>query len=692
MGDGILAYFGYPQAHEDDAERALLAALELVEAIPRIETRIAARLQCRVGIATGLVVVDLIGSGEAQKRGALGDTPNLAARLQSLAEPNTVVIAEVTRRLVGDLFEYRELGAHELKGFPVPLLAFQLLGTSGIASRFEALRGATLTSLVGRDEEIGLLLRRWARAKAGDGQLVLVSGEPGIGKSRITAALEERLYAEPHTRLRYFCSQHHQDSALYPIIVQLERAAGFARDDGPEAILDKLAALIEPAGEIGDISLLAELLSLPGGDRFAPLELSPQRKKARTLAALLRQLDGLARTQPVLMIFEDLHWIDPTSRELLDLVLARIDRLRVLLVATFRPEFEPPWVGQPHVTVMALNRLERSDSAAMVQQLAGNAALLPRDVIAEIVERTDGVPLFVEEMTKAVLEAGAERGRETAASVPAASLGVPATLQASLMARLDRLGPAAKRVAQIGAAIGREFSYELAVAIGEFAEERFQEALQRLVDAGLVFQRGMPPTAEYMFKHVLVQDDAYGTLLRGPRRQLHARIAEALEAHFPEMMDSQPELFAQHYAEAGLVEKSVTFWGKAGRRSAARSAMAEAAAQFQRGLEQLTLLANTAECQRRKLEYYSAMGAALRAAKGFGALETGNAYTRAQELWVQLGSPWDFLQIPFGLSRYYSARGELGLAMRLDKDFLRLSRQRTTPQVSFWVTYPPAEI
>ena len=317
------------------------------------------------------------------------------------------------------------------------------------------------------------------------------------------------------------------------MIAQLERAAGFARDDGPEAKLDKLATLLGPAAETGDISLLVELLSLPGGDRFAPLELSPQRKKERTLAALLRQLEGLARTQPVLMIFEDLHWIDPTSREFLDLVLARIDRLPVLLVATFRPEFQPPWTGQPHVTVISLNRLGRGDGAAMVERLAGNAALLPPDVIAEIVERTDGVPLFVEEMTKAVLEAGAERGREIAASVPAAWLGVPATLQASLMARLDRLGPAAKGVAQIGAAIGREFSYELAAAVGELAEERLQEALQRLVDAGLVFQRGTPPAAEYLFKHALVQDAAYGTLLRGPRQQLHARIAEALESPFP---------------------------------------------------------------------------------------------------------------------------------------------------------------
>jgi predicted ATPase len=419
-----------------------------------------------------------------------------------------------------------------------------------------------------------------------------------------------------------------------------------------------------------------ELLSLPGGDRFAPLELSPQRKKERTFAALLRHLEGLARHQPVLMIFEDLHWIDPTSREFLDLVLEQIDRLSILLVATFRPEFQPPWTGQPHVMVMALNRLGRNEGAAMVERLAGNAAMLPPDVIAEIVERTDGVPLFVEEMTKAVLEAGIERSSEAAASVPAASLGVPATLQASLMARLDRLGPAAKGVAQIGAAIGREFSYELAASVGDLSEEGLQEALQRLVDAGLVFQRGMPPAAEFLFKHALVQDTAYGTLLRGPRRQLHARIAEALEAHSPEIMESQPELLAQHYAEAELAEKSAACWGRAGRRSAARSAMAEAATQFQKGLDQLSLLADTPERQRQELEFCSALGAVLRAVKGQAASETGHAFARALELWEQLGSPSEFLHVPYGESRYHLNRGELDLAQRLDDDLLRLSRQR----------------
>jgi class 3 adenylate cyclase/predicted ATPase len=674
MGDGVLIYFGYPQAHEDDAERAVRAGLAAIEAVGRLVGR--EDLSVRLGIATGLAVVGhLIGEGAAQERGVVGETPNLAARLQGLAAPNTLVADEATRRQIGALFDLQDLGPQQLAGFDDPQRAWRVLGESGAVSRFEALRSGK-TPLVGREEEVELLNRRWQQGKTGDGRVVLISGEPGIGKSRLTAALSEHVGSEPHTRLRYFCSPHHQDSALYPFIAQLERAAGFARDDGPEIKVDKLATLLGPVAEIGDLSLLVELLSLPGGDRFAPLDLSPQRKKERTLTALLRQLDGLARTQPVLMIFEDLHWIDPTSRELLDLILARIDRLPVLLVATFRPQFEPPWVGEPYVTVLSLNRLGRSDGATMVQQIAGNAALLPQDVIAEIVERTDGVPLFVEEMTKAALEAGAERGRETAASVPAASLGVPATLQASLMARLDRLGTAAKRVAQIGAAIGREFSYELAAAVGELAEERFQEALQRLVDAGLAFQRGMPPTAEYMFKHALVQNAAYGTLLRGPRRQLHARIAEALETHSPEMMDSQPELFAQHYAEAGLVEKSVDYWGKAGRRSIARSAMAEAAAQFKKGLDQLKLLPDSPERKRQELELHSALGAVLYAVKGHGAPETGHAWARAQELWEKLGSPTEFLHLPFSQSFFHVVRGELDLAQRIDENLLRLSHQR----------------
>jgi len=670
MGDGVLVYFGYPQAHEDDAERAVRAGLACVDAVGHLDIK-SAKLQARVGIATGLAVVgDLIGEGSAQEQSVVGETPNLAARLQALSEPQTVVIGAGTRRLLGALFEYRDLGAVDVKGIAAPVPAWQVLRPSTVASRFEALRGSALTPLIGRDAEIDLLSRRWARAKTGDGQVVLVVGEPGIGKSRITAELEGRLHAEPHIRLRYFCSSYHQDSPLYPIVEQLGRASGFAPDDPPVTRLQKLEALLALAAPPNEyVALLADLLSLPASERHPLPNLSPQRKKERTLEALIWQLEGLARKQPVLMVFEDTHWVDPTSRELLDLTIERARKLPVLVIVTFRPEFQPPWTGQPQVTMLALNRLDRRDRSALVAQIAGGKAL-PDEVVDQIVDRTDGVPLFIEELTKSVLESG----------VP--MVGIPTTLHDSLMARLDRLA-SVRLVAQIGAAIGRQFPYALLRAVSNLPEDELRAALARLVASELVFQGGTLAGAVYTFKHALVQDAAHGSLLRSTRQQLHAQIAEALEAHSPELMDSQPELFAQHYAEARFVEKSVSYWGKAGHRSAARSAMAEAAAQFQKGLEQLALLPDDFARQRQELEFRSSLGTVLQSVKGYAADETGRNLARARELWEQLGSPSEFLQVSYAQSIYHAVRGELKLAHRLDEDLLRLSRQRNEPVALF---------
>jgi class 3 adenylate cyclase/predicted ATPase len=645
MGDGVLAYFGYPQAHEHDAERAVLAGLALVEVVPMLKTAAGAPLQVRVGIATGLVVVgDLTGSGEAQERGVVGDTPNLAARLQALAEPNMVVIAEGTRRLLGNLFEFEDLGAKDLKGIAGPVRAWAALRASSAEGRFEALHTAGLTELVGREEELELLLRRWSRAKRGEGQVVLVSGEAGIGKSRLTAALLERLSGEAHTRLRYFCSPQHTDSALYPIIGQMERAAGLAHDDKPQAKLDKLdAVLAQTSTSPGDAALLVEMLSLANDGRYPALELAPDQRRQRTLEALTAQLAELARQQPVLMIFEDAHWVDPTSLEAFGRVVDRIKSLPVLLIVTFRPDFNAPWAGQSHVTSVTLNRLGEREAAAIIARLAGNQAL-PADVLAEIVERTDGIPLFVEEMTKAVLEAENEgAARRTVAAVPSPALAVPASLHASLMARLDRLGPA-KEVAQIGSAIGREFSHALLASVARKSEAELGSALDRLIQAGLLFRQGAPPQASYLFKHSLVRDAAHGTLLREPRRALHARIAESMERQFGQIAESQPQILAHHCTEAGLVEKAAALWGKAGRISLDRSALTEAAAQLTRALEQIATLPATPALRREQIKLQVALLTPLVHVKGYAAPESKAAAERARLLIEQaeaLGEPSD---------------------------------------------------
>jgi class 3 adenylate cyclase/predicted ATPase len=631
MGDGVLVSFGYPEAHEDDAERAVRAGLELIAAVIALKTPTS--LQTRVGIATGLVVVgDLIGSGEAQERGIVGETPNLAARLQGIAEPNTVVIAEATRRLLGNLFELRDLGARDLKGIAEPVRAWVALRASTVESRFEALHPSGLTALVGREEETELLLRRWSRAKSGEGQVVLISGEAGIGKSRLTADLLESLAPEPHTRLRYFCSPQHTDSAFYPIIGQMERAAGLLHDDTSRQKLDKLdALLVQTSTSIQDAALIAEMLSLPNDGRYPALELTPQQRRQKTLEALTAQMETLSRESPVLMVLEDVHWADPTSLEAFGRAVDRIRTLRVLLLTTFRPEFDAPWVGRPYVTALIINRLAEHEVGAMIDRIVGNR-LPSASIRQDIIERTDGIPLFVEEMTKAVVEAGSETAAARAvAAIPSPALGVPPSLHASLMARLDRLGGPAKELAQIAAAIGREFSHALLAAVMRQPEAELISALDRLIAAGLLFRRGVPPHATYLFKHALVRDAAYATLLREPRRTLHARIAETIEREFAEIAESRPELLARHWTEAGLIEKAAGLWGKAGQRSLARSALVEAAEQLTRALDQIATLSGTPVLRGEQIKLQIALVNALMHLKGYAAPEPKAAVEQARQ-------------------------------------------------------------
>jgi class 3 adenylate cyclase/tetratricopeptide (TPR) repeat protein len=678
MGDGVLAYFGYPKAHEHDAERAVRAGLKVVEAVPRLATNAGSPLQVRVGIATGLVVVgDLIGAGAAQEQAVVGETPNLAARLQALAEPGVVVIASSTRRLTGGLFEYRDLGAVALKGFAADVPAWQVLGASAIESRFEAMRTA-MALLVGRDEEIDLLLRRWEQAKVSDGQVVLISGEPGIGKSRIAETILERLSNEPHIRLRYFCSPHHQDSALYPSITQLERAAGFRREDTDDQRLAKLEAVL--ARGTNDLSeavpLLADLLSIPTGARYPPLNLTPQKRKEKTLHAQLTQIEGLTTHGPVLMVWEDVHWSDPTTRESLDLLIERVATLRVFVIISFRPEFSPPWIGRPHVMMLTLNRLSPRQRAAMIKGVIGGKDL-PKEIADQIIERTDGIPLFIEELTKAVIETGvvAEAGDHYQVAGPLTPLAIPTSLHGSLLARLDRLAPV-REVAQIAAALGRQFSHELISAVASMPQQKLDDALSQLVQAELIFQRGEPPESEYTFKHALVQDAAYSTLLRSRRQQMHAQIATTLERQFSEIVNAQPQFLAHHYAEAGLTDRAVEYLLKAGQQSLARSAMTEAAAQLRKGLNLLGALPADAWRQQQELDLLTALGTALTATKGWSADDVSTTFTRARALAEQIGRREYLPPLIMGLWTFHLVRGDHRVCFPLGEQLQQIGEAR----------------
>ncbi|HEY6375980.1 MAG TPA: adenylate/guanylate cyclase domain-containing protein [Edaphobacter sp.] len=690
MGDGVLVYFGYPEAHEDDAERAVRSGLALVAEVAKLNTSVP--LQTRVGIATGLVVVgDLVGSGEAQERGIVGETPNLAARLQGLAAPDMVVISDGTRRLLGNMFELQDLGQRDLKGIAAAVQVWAPLRPAAVEGRFDAFHGSNLASFVGREEESQQLLRRWSRAQSGEGQAVLISGEAGIGKSRLTAALLQQINQEPHSRIRCFCSPQRTDSTLHPSIGQLERAAGLRHDDSAKEKLDKLdIVLTRSAAPPDDSALLAELLSLPNDGRYPQLTLDPHQRRKKTMDALIAQVEALSRLEPVLLILEDAHWSDPTSLELFSRILERIAKLRVLLIITYRPEFEPPWIGLPHVTAITINRLGRRDIDAIIDRIVGNK-FLPPGLREDMIDRTDGIPLFIEEMTKAVLEAeNDEEARRTTAAIPSSRLDIPATLHASLMARLDRLG-AAKELAQVGAAIGREFSHALIEAIAGKSPSELEIALGRLTSAGLLFRQGVPPHAHYLFKHALVQDAAYGTLLREHRRALHGRIVEALEQRFADVVERQPELLARHCTDAGLIEKAAEFWAKAGQRSLERAALPEAAEQLGRALSQIASLPSTPALRRDEIQLQVALITPLMHLRGYGADETKAAALRARTLIEQAEArgeaPEDRLLIfsvlySFWVSNFNAFDGTTvtGLAAQ----FLSLAEQQaaSTPQMA----------
>jgi class 3 adenylate cyclase/predicted ATPase len=679
MGDGVLAYFGYPQAHEDDAEQATRAGLALVDAVANLKTDIGTELQVRIGIATGMVVVgDLTGEGAAKEQAVIGETPNLAARLQTFAKPGTVLISESTHRLTDGHFEYRNLGPVSLKGWVEPIPAWQVLGTSGVESRFEAQHKTRLTPLIGRDEEIELLLRRWQHSKQGEGCAVVLTGEPGIGKSHIALALQERLQAEPHITVRHFCSAHHTNSALYPFISQLERAARFERSDPPAEKFAKLEAVLVRSGADADrvVPPLANLLSLPPNDRYRVPELSPQKRKEMTLAAFLAQLDGLAARQPVFVIFEDAHWADPTSLELLTVTLERIPRLRVLLLITARREFKPPWPGHAHVTMLDLKRLSRRDGAALIERVTAGKTL-PEEVLDQILRRTDGVPLFVEELTKTVLETGLlqERDDHYVLNRPLPSMAIPTTLHASLMARLDRLAPV-REVAQIGAVVGREFSYELLNTVAGLPRERLEGALAELVRSELIFCRGEVPQAIYTFKHVLVRDAAYSGLLKSRRAALHATIADAFEQRFPEIVEAQPETLAHHLTEAGLFEKAQGYWLQASKKAAMRSANLEAIAHAQGGIEASGHLADGARKDRLELDFHLALGPCLIATQGPASDKAVATFARARELCERLGDPPEQLQVMFWLTTASVIRGELPQAEETIAALLHLAEAR----------------
>ncbi len=680
LADGFMAYFGWPTAHEDDAERAIRAALDIVEAIKAVDAK--PSLHVHIGVATGPVVVGDLALDQAVHAAritpahAVGATPNLAARLQGLARADEIVIAPSTRQLVGAAFDLEDHGEHALKGIVEPVRAWRIRGLADIAGRFEA-RTQQLTPLVGRQSEIALLLERWETAKTGEGQVVLLSGEPGIGKSRTTQALRHHVADQAHIRLRYQCSPYYSNSALHPFINQFEAAARFTPKDTAAQKLDKVEKVLRQAtNDIADIApLFAAMLSLDTANRYPPLNMTPQQQKDQTLLALTNQIEALSEKLPVLVIFEDAHWVDPTTQEVLERLIGCITNRRVLLVITHRPEYDANALHAGHVTSLSLARLDRRHAASIATAVARDTRLADR-VLEQIVAGTDGVPLFIEELTKTVIETAAEKSstqNQPTAGSPL-PLSIPTSLQDSLTARLDRLGPV-KEVAQLAATLGRSFRHDLLLALAPDRREELESAIRALEAAELIFRRGAAPNMSYQFKHALVQEAAYNSLLISRRQRHHAHIARTLEARFPERAETEPEYLAHHYTEAGLAEQAIDHWLKAGRRSTENVANVEAVAQLHRGLELVEALPKDGQLQQRKeLDLQVALGPSLISTQGYLAQETEVCYARALSLCHALGDPPELFPILYGLWVIRFIRAELDKARTLGEDFLRRAK------------------
>jgi class 3 adenylate cyclase len=682
LGDGLLVYFGYPQAHEDDAPRAVHTGLGILAAMGDLNTHLqrqkGIQLGMRLGIHTGLVVIGEMGGGGRQEQLALGEVPNVASRIQGLAQPHTLVISEATYRLVEGYFTCESLGEHTLRGVSQSLSIYRVLAASGIHSRLEVAQTRGLTPLVGRESEVTLLLERWEQAKAGQGQVVLLTGDAGIGKSRLVQMLKEHIADESHTRWECRSSPYFENTALFPITDLFQRLLRFQAEDTPDDKLGKLEQTLSqyrlPLEET--VPLFATLLALSIPEhRYPPLNLSPQRQRQKTLETIIAIMQENAEQRPLLLIVEDLHWTDPSTLELLHLLIEQIPTTAILTVLTCRPTFQPSWHHRSYLTEVTVNRL----SHAQVEQIVTGTTdrkTLPAAVLQQIMEKTDGVPLFIEELTKAILESGqliaVDGHYELTGSL--STFAIPTTLQDSLMARLDRL-VTAKAVAQYAAVIGRSFAYDLLSMVSHLDASTLQRELGRLIEAEIVYQRGVPPQATYVFKHALIQDAAYASLLKSTRQHYHQGIAQVLEVQFPETVDQQPELIAHHLTEAGLTEQSVAYWYKAGQRAIERSAHMEAISHLTKGLELLKTLPETPQRLQREVDMHIALGASLAATKGYAAPEVEQTYRYARQLCQHLEDPYQLFPVLRGLHMYSLLRAELQTAHTLGKHLLTLAQQ-----------------